>query len=168
MLDASSGLVFRILGLNRESEDRVTAEELHLIVAEASKSGVIEESERAIISGVVRLADRPVREVMTPRIDVDWIDIASDADTVRAKLLETPHTRIPVARGSVDDIVGVVQARDIAAALFRGETLDIERLTARPKSSTTRSTRWTHSKPCASPTCRCCSSTTNMAISKGW
>ncbi|WP_422059168.1 hemolysin family protein [Sphingopyxis sp.] len=133
LLDNSSALVFRLLGLNRESEDRVTAEELHLIVAEASKSGVIEESERAIISGVVRLADRPVREVMTPRIDVDWIDIASDADAVRAMLLDTPHTRIPVARGSVDDIVGVVQARDIAAALFRGEALDLEKLTRSAK-----------------------------------
>ncbi len=131
LLDTSSSLVFRLLGLKRESEDRVTAEELHLIVAEASKSGVIEESERAIISGVVRLADRPVREVMTPRIDVDWIDIASDADAVRAKLLETPHTRLPVARGSVDNIVGVVQARDIAGALFRGQTLDLETLTRR-------------------------------------
>lgn len=128
LLDTSSALVFRLLGLNRESEDRVTAEELHLIVAEASKSGVIEESERAIISGVVRLADRPVREVMTPRKDVDWIDAASDADAVREKLLETPHSRLPVARGSVDDVVGVVQARDIAGALFRGEPLDLERL----------------------------------------
>ena len=133
LLDNSSALVFRLLGLNRESEDRVTAEELHLIVAEASKSGVIEESERAIISGVVRLADRPVREVMTPRIDVDWIDVASDDDAVRAKLLETPHTRIPVARGSVDDIVGIVQARDIAGALFRGEALDLEKLTRSAK-----------------------------------
>ena len=131
LLNNSSALVFRLLGLSRESEDRVTAEELHLIVAEASKSGVIEESERAIISGVVRLADRPVREVMTPRTDVDWIDIASDADAVRAKLLESPHTRLPVARGSVDDIIGVVQARDIAGALFRGETLDLEKLTRR-------------------------------------
>jgi putative hemolysin len=128
LLDASSALVFRLLGLNRESEDRVTAEELHLIVAEASKSGVIEESERAIISGVVRLADRPVREVMTPRKDVDWVDIALDARGVRDKLLETPHSRLPVARGSVDDIVGVVQARDIAAALFQGEVLDLEQL----------------------------------------
>lgn len=128
LLDNSSALVFRLLGLNRESEDRVTAEELHLIVAEASKSGVIEESERAIISGVVRLADRPVREVMTPRKDVDWVDISLDARGVRDKLLETPHSRLPVARGSVDDIVGVVQARDIAAALFQGEVLDLEQL----------------------------------------
>ena len=64
LLDRTSALVFRILRLSRESEDQVTAEELHLIVAEASKSGVIEEHERSIISGVVRLADRPVREVM--------------------------------------------------------------------------------------------------------
>src|SRR3546814_14108185 len=120
-----------ILGLSRDSQDRVTAEELHLIVAEASKSGVVEESERAIISGVVRLADRPVREVMTPRIDVDWIDVAADADAVRAKLLETPHTRLPVARGSVADIVGVGPATRMAGAPFRGPALDHQTTTAR-------------------------------------
>ncbi|WP_294197045.1 hemolysin family protein [uncultured Sphingomonas sp.] len=128
VLDASSALAFRMLGLNRENEDQVTAEELHLIVAEASKSGVIEEHERSIISGVVRLADRPVREVMTPRTEVDWLDIALDDAGIRAKLLDTPHSRLPVARGSIDAVVGVVQARDVAMALFRGETLDLERL----------------------------------------
>lgn len=128
VLDASSALAFRVLGLNRENEDQVTAEELHLIVAEASKSGVIEEHERSIISGVVRLADRPVREVMTPRTEVDWLDIALDDAAIRAKLLETPHSRLPVAQGSIDAVVGVVQARDVAMALFRGETLDLERL----------------------------------------
>lgn len=128
LLDRSSALIFRLLRFRSESRDQVTAEELHLIVAEASKSGVIEESERAIISGVVRLADRPVREVMTPRPDVDWIDIDADADAVRAKLLATPHTRLPVARGTVEEIVGVIQARDVMAALFRGEALDLAAL----------------------------------------
>ena len=98
VLDKSSGLIFKLLGLDRESEHHVTVEELHLIVAEASRSGIIEESERAIISGVVRLADRPVREVMTQRMDVDWIDINADEDTIRLRLLETPHTRLPVGR----------------------------------------------------------------------
>ena len=128
LLDKSSALIFRVIGLNRESENRVTAEELHLIVAEASKSGVIEEHERSIISGVVRLADRPVREVMTPRTDVDWLDVDLDADGIRDALLATPHTRLPVAEGSVDAVIGVVQARDIAAALFRGEPLELRRL----------------------------------------
>lgn len=128
LLDRSSALIFYLLRLDRESESKVTAEELHLVVAEASRHGVIEESERAIISGVVRLADRPVREVMTPRTDVDWIDADAGADAIRERLVETPHTRIPVAEGSVENLLGVVQARDIAVALFRGETIDLRRL----------------------------------------
>ncbi len=129
LLDGSSALIFAALGLNRESEDKVTAEELHLVVAEASKSGVIEEGERAIISGVVRLADRPVRDVMTPRTDVDWLDLDADTDAVRKKLLASPHSRLPVGKGSVDALTGVVDARDIAVALLRGQALNIKKWT---------------------------------------
>ncbi|HEX7851663.1 MAG TPA: hemolysin family protein, partial [Sphingomonas sp.] len=125
LLDSTSSLLFRLIGLSRESEDQVTAEELHLIVAEASKSGVIEEHERSIISGVVRLADRPVREVMTPRTEVDWLDINLDDAGIREKLATSPHTRLPVGEGSVDSVIGVVQARDIVAAAIRGERLDL-------------------------------------------
>ena len=128
LLDSTSALLFRLIGLSRESEDQVTAEELHLIVAEASKSGVIEEHERSIISGVVRLADRPVREVMTPRTEVDWLDIGLDEAGIREKLATTSHTRLPVAEGSVDAVIGVVQARDIVAAAIRGDPLDLKLL----------------------------------------
>jgi putative hemolysin len=128
LLDRTSALIFRVLGMNRESESHVTAEELHLIVAEASKSGVIEESERAIISGVVRLADRPVREVMTPRTEIDWIDVNADAKAIAVRLMASPHSRLPVADGSVDNIVGVVQARDLAIAQFEGKKLDLRKL----------------------------------------
>ncbi|MGK6320789.1 hemolysin family protein [Sphingomonas sp. DT-204] len=125
LLDATSALFFRLIGLRRESENHVTAEELHLIVAEASRSGVIEEHERSIISGVVRLADRPVREVMTPRTDVDWLDVDLDEIGVRNALLATPRTRLPVAEGSIDAVIGVVEARSIAVALIEGRPLDL-------------------------------------------
>lgn len=128
LLDSSSALIFRLLGLNRESENQVTAEELHLIVAEASKSGVIEEHERSIISGVVRLADRPVREVMTPRTAVEWLDADLSDAGLRERLIASPHSRLPVAQGSVDAVIGVVQARDIVEALVRGQTLDLRAL----------------------------------------
>ncbi|MDR6852767.1 putative hemolysin [Sphingomonas sp. BE123] len=128
LLDRSSALVFRLVGLKRESENRVTAEELHMLVAEATHSGVIEEHERSIISGVVRLADRPVREVMTPRTDVDWIDANMDEAAIRTALAATPHTRLPVADGSVDAVIGVVQARDVVAALIEGRPLDLRAL----------------------------------------
>jgi len=128
LLDSSSALIFHLLRLDRENDDQVTAEELHLIVQEASRSGVIEEHERSMISGVVRLADRPVREVMTPRTEIDWLDCTAGDQAVRDKLAATQHTRLPVGEGSIDRVLGVVQARDIAAALLRGEPLDLAAL----------------------------------------
>jgi putative hemolysin len=128
LLDKTSALIFQALGLNRESRNQVTAEELHLVVAEAQTAGVLEESERAIISGIVRLADRPVREVMTPRTDVDWIDINATHDELRAALAETPHSRLPVADGSIENIVGVVQMRDLLSAALDGQSLDLRAL----------------------------------------
>ena len=126
LLDKTSALIFRALGLDRESRNQVTAEELHLVVAEAQTAGVLEESERAIISGIVRLADRPVREVMTPRTDVDWIDIHATGEEVRTALREIPHSRIPVADGSVDNIVGVIQTRDLLTLALDGQPLDLK------------------------------------------
>jgi putative hemolysin len=128
LLDRSSLGIFKLLGLDRESKNHVTAEELHLVVAEAQTAGVLEESERAIISGIVRLADRPVREVMTPRTEIDWIDSSSSAEQIRAALLATPHSRIPVADGSVENIIGVIQIRDVVTALIKRRPLDIHKL----------------------------------------
>jgi putative hemolysin len=128
LLDRASALIFRLLGLNRESRNAVTAEELHLVVAEAHTSGVLEEEERAIISGIVRLADRPVREVMTPRTDIDWIDLAASREELRESLLGSPHSRLPVADGSIDNIVGVIQTRDLLIELLEGRELKLRDL----------------------------------------
>jgi putative hemolysin len=125
LLDRTSALIFRLLRMNRESGDHVTAEDLHLVVAEAATAGVLEESERALISSVVRLADRPAREVMTPRTEVDWIDVDADQATIRRKLIEASHNRIPVAEGSVDRLIGVVQARDVVSSLLEGQEIDL-------------------------------------------
>jgi putative hemolysin len=132
LLDKSSGLVFRLLRLTRDPSSKVTAEELHLVVAEAHSAGVLEEYERAIISGVVRLADRPTREVMTPRTDIEWIDADAPPDEIRRVLRESPHSRYPVAEGSVDNLVGVVQARDIVVAALEGRPLRLRDLVRSP------------------------------------
>jgi putative hemolysin len=128
LLDRTSALIFHLLRLDRETESQVTAEELHLIFAEASKSGVIEESERAIISGVVRLADRPVREVMTPRTEIEWIDINAPPALVRSTLLMSTHSRLLVGEGSIEQIIGIVQARDIVSALLKKEPISLSNL----------------------------------------
>jgi putative hemolysin len=128
LLERSSNLIFKIFGFDRESRNQVTAEELHLVVAEAQTAGVLEEDERAMISGIVRLADRPVREVMTPRTEVDWIDVHATPEEIRQTLLETQHTRLPVADGSIENIVGVIQLRDVLSATLKRRPLDLRKL----------------------------------------
>jgi putative hemolysin len=124
-LDASTKVVFRLLGGNTESASAVTDEEIRTVVAEAETAGVIETDERQMISGVLRLGDRAVRGIMTPRTDVDWIDLEDPAFDIRERLIKTPHSRLPVAEGTQDNMVGVVQARELLAAYLADRPFDI-------------------------------------------
>lgn len=131
VLDVSSKAVFRLLGQDRDATQTVTEEELRSVVADATSAGVIEAEESQMISGIMRLADRRVRGVMTPRGQVDWIDVHADDGDIRAQLAATPHSRLLVADGTVDEIIGVLQARDVVQALIEGRPLDLAAL-ARP------------------------------------
>ncbi len=128
LLDKSSALIFGLLRLNRDNRDVLSAEELKVVFTEATHAGIIEEHEHKVIAGVVRLADRPVREVMTPRTDVDCIAADATVDDVREKLISSLHTRLPVVGDNMDDIIGIVQSRDIVAAQLSGTPLDIRKL----------------------------------------
>jgi putative hemolysin len=125
-LDISGRAVLRALGYGPQPEHRVTDEEIKTLIAEAETAGVIEPSERAMIAGVMRLGDRPVRAVMTPRRDVDMIDLTADADEIRRTIVESVHSRLPVHAGTRDEIVGVVQAKDLLDAFLRGERPDLQ------------------------------------------
>ena len=127
-LDTSSKLLMRLLGIRESDADRVTAEELHMLFAEATHSGVIEEQERAILSGVMRLTARPVRELMTPRTELDWLDVGASAEEVHAAIEASPHSLLPVAEGSPDKMLGVVKVRDVLACLLAGQPLDLAAL----------------------------------------
>jgi putative hemolysin len=125
LLDASTKLIFRLFGQSTEPDSAVTDEEIKTIMAEAETAGVIETDERKMIAGVMRLGDRAVRGVMTPRTDVDWIDLDDDEFDIRETLINTAHSRLPVAEGHPDNMLGVVQARELLAASLRNEPLDI-------------------------------------------
>ncbi len=124
LLDLSGRSVLWLLGQRGESEEKVTDEEIRMIVAEAEHQGTIESDERRMIAGVMRLGDRAVRAVMTPRTDVDWLNVQSDEASIRKLLLESQHSRLPAADGNVDNMIGVVQTRDILATLLAGRPLD--------------------------------------------
>ncbi len=125
LLDKSGRAVLSALGYEAEPAHRVTDEEIRTLIAEAETAGVIEPGERAMIAGVMRLGDRPVRAVMTPRREVDMIDISADPEDIRRTILESIHSRLPVHAGTPEDMLGVVQAKDLLDAYLRGESPDI-------------------------------------------
>lgn len=128
VLDASTRLVFRLFGQSVASENRVTDEEIRTLMAEAESAGVIERGEREMIAGVMRLADRAVVGLMTPRTDVDWIDITAPEAEIKQRLLSTPHSRLPVGEGGTEALIGVVQTRELLATIARNEPLDVRAL----------------------------------------
>jgi putative hemolysin len=127
LLDVSGRAVLWLLGQSGESEEKVTDEEIKMLVAEAEHHGTIESDERRMIAGVMRLGDRAVRAVMTPRTEVDWINLDADEAAIRRTLTETQHSRLPAGEGSVDAMVGVVASRDVLAALLAGKPLDVRK-----------------------------------------
>jgi putative hemolysin len=131
LLDTSSAAIIRLFGIRRTDEASVTAEELHMIFAEATRSGAIEAEQRQLLTGVVRLAERPVREMMTPRTAVDWIEADADTAEIRQTIEDSPHSLMPVADGSPDTILGVVKVREVLAAMVAGEAVSIRAMMRR-------------------------------------
>jgi putative hemolysin len=120
LLDVSGRLVLKVLGQKGAREDRVTEEEIRTLIAEAESSGVLEPGEKEMIAGVLKLGDRNVKVVMTPRHDVDSLNLDDDDAAIAAALRDSQHSRLPVYDAG-GDVVGVVQAKELLSAYLAGQ-----------------------------------------------
>jgi putative hemolysin len=125
LLSASSGLVLRLIGYGKHEAHAVTEEEVKAVVAEGATSGAIETEERHMIERVLRLADKPVRALMTSRTELEWIDRTAPPQDIAARLRASSVTRFVVADGRVDNVVGVVAAKDLLDQLLEGAPFSI-------------------------------------------
>lgn len=128
VLNASGTALLRLAGSREGQDEAVTEEEVKTIIAEAESAGVLETEERAMIAGVMRLADRTARALMTPRRDVELLRFDDEIDEIRALLRSTRRSRLPVQDGEADAVVGVVLVKDIAAALSADPATDLRLL----------------------------------------
>ncbi len=132
VLDRSSDVVLRLLGLHRAPRQTVTEEELKALLSEGAQAGVLEIEERDMIERLLRLADKPVRAIMTPRTEIAWIDRTDPPQDVAAALKSAPHSRFVVCEGSVDNVVGVVQAKDILDRVLDGADVSLSAALRQP------------------------------------
>ncbi|MXP63381.1 HlyC/CorC family transporter [Roseomonas sp. M0104] len=132
LLSRSSALVLDLLGASRPVSATITEDEVKAAVAEGAEAGALETEERHMIERVLRLADKPVRALMTPRTEVDWIERGAPAEEVAARLRASSVTRFVVADDRIDNVVGVVAAKDLLNQLLAGESLDMAKAMRNP------------------------------------
>jgi putative hemolysin len=122
---ASAGILWSF-GVHGTRPDLPSEEELRALLAESTQTGVLDAEEKLMIERVLRLADKPVRAIMTPRTEIAWVDRAASPEDIIAKIKGSTHSRFVVGDGSVDNVVGVVQAKDMLDRLLAGDGLSID------------------------------------------
>jgi len=113
LLSAATDLFLRGLGVRQAHEPPVTEEEISVLLQEGTKAGVFEAGEHEMIKRVFRFSDRRARALMTPRNEIVWIDLADPPDEIRRKVIASHHTQFPVCDQSLDNLLGIVQVKDL-------------------------------------------------------
>jgi putative hemolysin len=125
LLAATTDLIVRLLGINAPPQDVVTEEEIRILVQEGVQAGIIAQEELDMLDGVFRLDDRPLSAVMTPRTEIVWWDTSVDVETQWQSIIQTNHSRFPVCEGDLDNVLGIVRAKDLLASCLQGQGLDV-------------------------------------------
>ncbi|MGV8989653.1 MAG: hemolysin family protein [Cypionkella sp.] len=112
LLDRSGKLILAALGQAGQAKQNMSDEEVRLVISEATSAGVMEEAETEMIVGVMRIADRTARGLMTPRHEVELVDLTDTPSTIVRRFQETGRSRLPVRDGNADNIIGVLTSRD--------------------------------------------------------
>ncbi|MFA4993720.1 MAG: hemolysin family protein [Bdellovibrionales bacterium] len=125
ILSFSTEIVLKILRLHKPPDQGVTEEEVKDVIAEGMESGALKPAERDMMEGVMRLADRTVRTIMTPRIDMVWLNIDDQPRDQKSIIRASGYSRFPVARGDMEEVLGIVHAKDLLNASFDGLSLSL-------------------------------------------
>ncbi|MDE1948048.1 MAG: HlyC/CorC family transporter [Burkholderiales bacterium] len=132
LLSACTNAVLRLLGINGDPDRSVTEEEIAASLVEGVDAGVIEAQEHQMVRNVFRLDDRQIGSMMVPRAEIVWIDVDAPTDAVLALIREKGHTRYPVCRGGLDDVIGVLGAHRLLEPLAEGHDLHLQSLIKPP------------------------------------
>lgn len=115
LLGTSTDLLLKLLGWQKALSPTLTEEEIKGIIEQGVESGIIEQRETDMIEGVLRLGDRLVSAFMTPRTEIEWLDIEDAWEANREYIINSTHNYFPVARGNLDNVLGIVNAKELLA-----------------------------------------------------
>lgn len=125
LLSISTEAVLRLLGIKPSSDPTITEEEIKMMIYEGARSGVFEEAEQEMVEHVFRLGNRRISTLMTYRTGILWLDIEDPLEDNLRKIVEARYSRYPLCQGNLDEVLGIVQVKDIFAQYQHGQPIDL-------------------------------------------
>jgi putative hemolysin len=126
LLSGATDLVLRLMGIRPSADPPITEEELQILVEQGRRAGVFDESEQEMIEGVFSIGDQRVYSLMTPRTEIVWLEVDDSPEDIRRKIASCPYSRFPVRDGTLENVVGVVRARDLLLSNLAGEKINLK------------------------------------------
>jgi putative hemolysin len=124
LLSGSTDLVLRIMGIRPSNEPQVTQAEIKVLIEQGTEAGMFEQAEEDIMKRVFRLSDRRVGALMTPRLDIVWLDLDESLEENRRTMMECAYSRFPICQGGLDNLLGVMQVYDLLVSSLLGQPID--------------------------------------------
>lgn len=129
LLSLSTESVIKLLGVNNTSaEPLVTEEEIKVLVRQGAEAGMFEEAEQDMVERIFYLGDQQITAIMTPRLDITWLDLNDPFEVNRKKLMHSRHTRFPICQDTLDNILGILNTTDVLAKCLANEPIDFTAL----------------------------------------
>jgi putative hemolysin len=132
LLSASTNLILKIFRLSESNDSAVTEDEIRAMIAQGTQVGVFEESEQDLLESIIKLDDKSVSALMTPRLEIAWVDINDSIEEITRELDEHSYSRLIVCEGGLDNIRGYVKAKDLLSLILSGQELNLESVLKQP------------------------------------
>jgi putative hemolysin len=131
-LTASTNAIMRLAGFKPVAGPSLTEDEIRAVISEGAESGVLEPAEESIVQRVFQLGDQRVAAIMTPRVDIEWVDVNSSVEELREFLMSHSHTEFVVCEGDLEHVLGTVRAAELLPSVLKGGRLDLRALLHEP------------------------------------
>lgn len=129
VLTAATNFVLRVFGVKGEAEPNLTEDEIKALISQGAETGAVGATEENIVQRVFQLGDQRVAAIMTPRPDIEWIDVDATEEELREFLASHAHTQFVVCHGGLDEVLGIVRSADLLPNAFKGSRIDLRSLT---------------------------------------
>jgi len=128
LLSGSASTILRVLGIKQKNDPGVSEEEVKFMLKQGTQTGVFEAIEQDMVFRVFRMSDKRASTIMTPRNEIEWIDITDPVDDIKKQLIDSAHSRFPVASDDLDNMLGIARTKDFTMEGFNNPSQDIIKL----------------------------------------